>query len=179
MFHRILSLCALLLLAGCAQPIGPEALTADLRGETSMTRIFKDDGQLLPRTRIAGSALQEGRVYRARGYLMIEGDVPPHTAITVSDGKLLVTGNVARNVRLTVMQDVEVFKELQDVPCAAPLETTVCHAKVEVVRRKFHDSDPAVEIKGALGTDAKIITNGAVYVSGRWFSHAGYVPTLP
>ncbi len=180
MFSRVLSLCITLpLLAACAQAIGPDAASQGLRGETSMTRIFKDDTTLLPRTRISGAQLQEGKVYRARGLLVIDGDVPPHAALTVTEGKLVVTGNVARNTRLTVTQDVEVFEEFRDVPCHAPLEQTVCHEKVEVVRRRFIDGDPAVDIKGDLGTDAKIITNGSVYVSGRRFEHAGFVPTRP
>lgn len=170
---------AVMLLTSCTQAIGPEAATAGLRGETSMTRIFKDDGKLLPRTRIDGAQLQEGKTYRARGLLVIEGDVPPHSSLTVTDGKLVVTGHVARNTRLTVMQETETFDELRNVPCGAPLETAVCHEEVEVVRRKFNDGDPAIDIKGALGTDAKIITNGAVYVSGRRFGHAGYVPMMP
>ncbi|MDF3023157.1 MAG: hypothetical protein K0R10_518 [Alphaproteobacteria bacterium] len=180
MLRRIAYLCLILpLLGACAQAIGPEATTDKMRGDTSMTYVFKNDVQLLPRTRISGAVLQEGQHYRARGLLEIDGDVPPHGSLTVTDGKLVVTGNVARNSRITVMQDVDTFEEFRNVPCNAPLETTVCHEKVEVVRRKFSDGDPAVDIRGALGTDAKIITNGAVYVSGRRFEHPGYVATLP
>ena len=167
------------LLAGCAQAIGPEAGAGPLRGETSLTYVFKGDAQLLPRTRISGAHLEEGGNYRARGLLVIEGDVPPHSSLTVNDGKLVVTGHVARNTRITVMQDVVRFDEFRNVPCNAPLETATCQEEVEVVRRKFSDGDPAVDIRGDLGTDAKIITNGAVLVSGRPFAHGGFVPTMP
>lgn len=178
MFRNLALFCITPLLAACVQAIGPEAGTGPLRGETSLTYIFKGDAQLLPRTRISGAQLKEGGHYRARGLLVVEGDVPPHSSLTVTDGKLVVTGHVARNTRITVMQDLVTFSEQRDVACAVPQDGE-CHVTVKVLRRNFSDGDPAVDIKGDLGTDAKIITNGAVLVSGRPFAHPGFVPTMP
>ncbi len=177
---RILALsCTVVLLAGCSMDaIGPEAAVPSLRGDTSMTYVFKDEPKLRPHTRISAAMLRAHQTYRAEGVLIIEGNLPAGVTLDIANGKLVVTGNVGDDTRITVTQPVESFPEYQDIPCDGPATTTVCHEKVTVTRRRFSGGDPAVEIKGTAGSNLRIWASGMIRVNGRETPNPNIIPIL-
>jgi hypothetical protein len=172
-------LCMLALLGGCSMnAIGPEAAVPALRGDTSMTYVFKDDAKLRPHTRINAALLRAHQTYRAQGVLIIEGNLPDGVTLDIADGKLAVTGNVGDDARITVTQPVESFPEFQDIPCKGPVTTAVCHEKVTVTRRRFTGGDPAIDIKGTAGRNLRIWSSGIVRVNGREVANPNVIPIL-
>ncbi len=172
-------LCMLALLGGCSmQAIGPEAAVAALRGDTSMTYVFKDEPKLRPHTRISAAMLRPHLTYRAEGVLIVEGNLPDGVILNIDNGKLVVTGNTGDNVQLTVTQPVESFPEYQDIPCDGPPTVNVCHEKVTITRRSFSGGDPAIDIKGISGDNLRIWTTGTVRVNGRELKNPNFIPPL-
>lgn len=179
MFRTLAILCAATLLGGCSMnALGPDAVVPGLRGDTSMTYVFRDDAKLRPHTRISAAMLRAHQTYRAQGVLIVEGSLPDGVTLDITDGKLVVTGNAGSDIRITVTQPIEHFPEWQDVPCGGIGAADACHKKVTVTRRRFDGSDPAVDIKGTAGGNLRIWASGTVRINGREVPNPNVIPIL-
>ncbi len=167
-------------LAGCSSNIGPNASDASLKGETTMTEVFKG-GPVGPATQLNAGALKAGGSYEASGKLTIVGNVPDNVSITVNGGKLDVQGNLGNKARIEVSEPVATHTEMQTGYCygydfaSGKFEysykmTPRCEVTV-TDGLAYNDPAPAVNVAGGIGTDVHINTNGPIAVQGRAISN--------
>lgn len=152
------------------QRIGPQADTPALVGRSAAEQVFSG-GPVETHTVIAGSALQPGENYAARGRLTIEGDVPAGVTITVR-GKLAIHGDVGANARLRA--DVPLVTHTEPVTGIA-MPAGKCSAfdiaasvsiqcRTVVDGTKYKDGEAAITVTGKTGPGVRLETYGGVEV---------------
>lgn len=169
---------AALLLVGCSktEQLGPDADDGSvLHGQVTQAEVFS--GVSGHSTTISAKHLKEGYNYYASGMLIIEGNVPKETKITVTDGKLKVTGSIGEGSVLRVTQPV-VTHESAPYSCYKygydflsgkfeySMKINRCRDTV-VDGLKYNDPAPAIEVQGKIAGDVVIATQGRVVVSGQ------------
>lgn len=162
-------------LAACGYPTHHLGTEQGLQGQTQMEEVYTDAAPQ-PVLIVQGSQLRPENHYVYNGSLRIEGDVPAHTEVEVTNGKLQITGNVgdesAIETRLPVNTHQEThivlipimhstgksfYTTLMPVPQTSTIEDGLTHPA---------DTGPAVTIDGQAGNKVEVTTNGGIRAGG-------------
>lgn len=143
-----------------------------IAGASRCARVFNGASTCHQMIVVKGADLVAGESYKlASGLLVIDGDVPPKTKITVGSGKLYVSGNVGAEaeVRATAPQN---FKLVHDKRHALIARSVVVPQNVTYRVPSGlaypRDRDATVTVIGSLGAYAKAFGSNGLRLDGRF-----------
>lgn len=162
-----------LLLAACGQPV--VNLCPDDEpglGQSSLSQVFKGAAHQQKICRINASDIQPGRRHffdgKDGGALVVDGGIPAGGSVTVSNGKLLINGNLEEGADISV----DVPEETTLVPVFVPLSTgsgMIMITNMVPVFEGFlykQDEDSAVTVVGNVLQNSRIKSNHGIHVTG-------------
>lgn len=143
-----------------------------LAAASRCARVFNGAAACSQMIVVKGADLVAGESYKlTSGLLVIDGDVPPKTKITVESGKLYVTGSLrdGAEVRATAPQNFRLVHDKRHVlvarSIAVPQNVTY---RVSTGLAYPKDRDATVTIAGNLGSYAKAYGSHGLRLDGRF-----------
>jgi hypothetical protein len=172
-FATVATMVAPLALAACMQPGLPLCpKEGEGIGQSSYSMVFNGAAQMQKVCKINGSDLKDNMYYNYDdGLLVIKGDVPGNTAVKVTNGKLLVDGNVGPGAKVASY----VPELTHTYTTFVPIYTGKTFVIVPMIHTVFdgfryqQDNDPAMIIKGSVDQDARVSSNHGIHI-GKNFS---------
>ena len=153
-------------LAACGQAIGPDAKTPELRGDVSSAPLV-DGSTKVDVVTLNASALRSGESYKlSQGVLIINGDVPEKTSVSVNMGRIIINGNVSSGAEVSAWMPENTHSESYTCMmynAALKMSTaSVCSRTVRDSLTFASDPTPGVIVTGKLADKAVIESNAGV-----------------
>lgn len=155
-----------LAVVGCSKTIGPSSEDPDLRGDVSMTTLVEGAPEVF-KSVVDGRSLEPNESYYMReGVLIIRGDVPPKTKVSVGTGRIEVLGNVNSGAKVMADMPERTHSEsYTSIEYNAALKMTLPVTRTRTVRDglMYNDPTPGVRVQGYVDSKASLQSNAGVF----------------